>query len=67
MFLIACIDKGTGVEIGWFAAFTTEVEQVQVTRTRNNAFRYKAESDALAARDMAAQIAPKRIWKVVAA
>ncbi|WP_375201223.1 hypothetical protein [Hyphococcus sp.] len=67
MFLMARIDRNTGAEREWFVAFTPEVEQVQVTRTRNNARLFKRESDAMSVRDMAAEIAPEHQWKVVAA
>lgn len=65
MFLMARIDRNTGAEREWFVAFTPDVEQVQVTRTRHNARRFKRESDAMAVRDMAAKIAPQHKWNVV--
>lgn len=67
MYLMARIDTQTGVETEWFVAFTPDVEQVQVTRTRKNARRFKRESDAMSVRNMAANIAPEYQWKVVAA
>ena len=67
MFLIARINMQTGAEAEWFLAFSLDIEQVQVTRARQHARRFKLESDALSAMDKVAAIAPEFKWKIVAA
>jgi len=65
--MIARIDVRTGAETEWFSAFSVDVEQVQVTRTRNHARRFKLEADALSAKSKIENVAPDHKWKVVAA
>ncbi len=67
MFLIARIDMRKGAETEWFVAFSLDIEQVQVTRARQHARRFKTESDALSVKDKVSAIAPEFTWKIVSA
>ena len=66
MFLIARMQPHGG-ESDWLVALSPTSEQIQVTRTRRNARRFKSENDAYAVRDMLARIATSYTWRVVEA
>ena len=65
MFLIARIDSSTGWESDWLVSLWPKADQVEVTRVRRNARRFKLEKDAQSVRNMVARIAPEEIWEVV--
>ena len=67
MFLIARLDQETGWESDWLVDLAPASERVHVTTRRENARRFKRESDAASVRDMAASIAPESRWRVVPA
>ena len=67
MYLIARMQPGSGRESDWLVALSPMSEQIQVTRTRQNARRFKSESDAGAVRDMVAAMASSYTWRVVEA
>ena len=67
MYLIARMQPGSSREADWLVALSPTSEQIQVTRTRQNARRFKSESDAAAVRDMVAAMASSYTWRVVEA
>ncbi|MCG8648522.1 MAG: hypothetical protein MI861_01740, partial [Pirellulales bacterium] len=65
MYLIARMQPHSGRESDWLVAVSPATEQIQVTRTRQNARRFKSESDARAVRDKLARTASSYTWRVV--
>ena len=67
MYLVARTDRNTGRESDWLVQFSATAELIQVTRTRQNARRFRSEEDARAVRLRLERIEPREKWKVVEA
>ena len=67
MYLVARIDRNTGRERDWLVQFSTTAELIQVTRTRQNARRFRSAEDAHAVRLRLERIEPREKWTVVEA
>jgi hypothetical protein len=67
MYLIARVDRLNGAESDWLVDISPMAGQIEVTRTRRNARRFKSEADAFRVCNMVQGIATSDAWKVVEA
>lgn len=65
MFVIARINRQNGFESDWLVDLSPASGQIEVTRTRQNARKFKAAHDAKRVRDLVAGIAVDEIWEVI--
>lgn len=65
MYLIARLDTATQRERDWLLDLMPNASMIRVTRTRENARRFKSLSDAERVCQMAARAAPDDFWQVV--